>query len=153
MKFKPQIEFTLQIIRLFILLLSKWLIFQAVGTVESREKLFKEILPFFPHKVSFCFPLSFSPQQALYSLLMFWIMKCKWACIVYLKEVSLSMCKQICNCWQHRGLQLNIVRCSLSHVYIYSLFIHPSIHHLSPLVSSPLSTSTYHLPLSRDRMM
>lgn len=57
MKFKPQIEFTLQIIRLFIVLLSKWLIFQAVRTVESREQLFKEILPFFPLEVSFCFPL------------------------------------------------------------------------------------------------
>lgn len=55
-KFKPQIQFTLQIITLFILLLSKWLIFQAIGTIKSREKLFKERLPFFPHKVS-----SYSP--------------------------------------------------------------------------------------------
>lgn len=61
----------LQIIRLFILSLSKWLIFQAIGSIKSGEKVFKEILPFFAHKVSFCFPYSFILQRALYSLPVF----------------------------------------------------------------------------------
>lgn len=141
LKLKPQIWLTLQIIRLFILSLSKWLIFQAIGSIKSGEKLFKEILPFFAHKVSFCFPYSFILQRALYSLPVFWIMNFKWIylCIVYLQEISLCASK-----FPTAGENRFVVKQNIVTLVFYT-FVSISIGCLSSIYLSCLSSICVYL--------